>query len=132
MNVLLSMKPKHAENILNGLKLYEFRKNIFRRNDYEKVLIYSSSPVKKLVGFFIVGKIIEEHPIVLWEQLNQFSGLTEKEFFEYFKNHKKGYAIEIKQAVKFNDPIEPIEILPNFMAPQSFCYIEDLTFKKEG
>jgi type I restriction enzyme S subunit len=93
MNVLLSIKPRYVEAILKGDKRYEFRKNIFRNKDVENVYIYATSPVKKLVGFFKVGNILEDHPVCLWDQLKEFSGLDEKEFFSYFGDNKRGFGI---------------------------------------
>jgi len=52
MNVLLSIKPKYANQILNGNKRYEFRKSVFNHRDLEMVYIYSSSPIKRIVGAF--------------------------------------------------------------------------------
>jgi len=45
-DVLLSVKPEYAEKILDGKKKYEFRRAIFKRNDIEKIYIYSSSPIR--------------------------------------------------------------------------------------
>jgi len=59
MNVLLSVKPKYAEEIISGRKKYEFRKSIFKREDIKKMYIYSSSPVKKIIAIVdIVGLIL--------------------------------------------------------------------------
>ncbi len=46
MDVLLSVKPKYANEIIAGRKKYEVRKSIFKRENIEKMYIYSSSPVK--------------------------------------------------------------------------------------
>jgi len=47
MNVLLSIKPKYASQIIEGNKRYEFRKSVFKNRDLDMVYIYSSSPVKR-------------------------------------------------------------------------------------
>ena len=124
MNVLLSIKPRYVEAILKGDKRYEFRKNIFRNKDVENVYIYATSPVKKIVGFFKVGNILEDHPVCLWDQLKEFSGLDEKEFFNYFGDNKSGFAIEIQSVTEFLNPLEPRDIIPSFVPPQSFCYFD--------
>ena len=102
MNVLLSIKPRYVEAILKGDKRYEFRKNIFRHKDVEYVYIYATAPVKKLVGFFKIGDIIEDHPVCLWDQLGDVSGLNEREFFSYFADNDRGFAIEIQSVVEFS------------------------------
>ncbi len=124
MNVLLSIKPKYAESIIKRQKKYEFRKILFKCNHIDKVYIYATAPVKKVIGLFQIGEISQDSPESLWEILNELSGLNESEFFSYFKNNRIGFAIEIKHVRKFQNPVDPKDVIPNFHPPQSFCYIE--------
>ena len=126
MNVLLSAKPKYVKEIMNGNKKYEFRKSIFRcKDDIELVYVYSTSPVKKIVGVFTIETIIEDHPKNLWDNFKEFSGIEEEEFFNYFGERKKGFAIEIGELEVFEDPIDPKISIPGFVPPQSFCYTNE-------
>ncbi|MEA1870035.1 MAG: hypothetical protein U9N09_07840 [Euryarchaeota archaeon] len=126
MNVLLSIKPKYVEEIMNGNKRYEFRRSIFRcREDIELVYIYSTSPVKKIVGVFTIKNIIEDHPRNLWENFKEFSGIEKEEFFSYFGDCKNGFAIGIGGVEVFEDPIDPKISIPGFVTPQSFCYVDE-------
>ncbi len=124
MNVLLSIRPKYVEAIIKGDKRYEFRKTIFRDKSIERVYIYSTSPVKKIVGAFRIGNIIEDHPEHLWEQLKEFSGLNDIEFFSYFSGNERGFAIEIEDLEEFKNPVDPRDSIPGFVPPQSFCYMD--------
>ncbi len=124
MNVLLSIKPKYVEAIMNGEKRYEFRKTIFRNKNTKRVYIYASAPVKKIVGSFLIGNIIEDEPERLWEEFNKFSGISDVEFFNYFNGKDRGFAIEIETVEEFDTPIDPRETIQNFVPPQSFFYIE--------
>jgi len=125
MNVLLSIKPKYVNEIVNGNKRYEFRKSVFRQRDnVDRVYIYASSPVKRIVGEFTIKTIMEKHPKELWRICKEFSGISEVEFFDYFKNTDKGYAIEIGMLELF-DPIDPKDHIPDFSPPQSFCYTDE-------
>ena len=128
MFALLSIKPKYVEAIMRGDKKYEFRKSIFKHRNVAKVYIYSTAPVQKVVGTFRIGRIIEDHPERLWNQLCGFSGLDDKEFFNYFKDSERGFAIEIESLEKFKEPIDPWKSAPRFVPPQSFCYIEPNAF----
>jgi len=126
MNVLLSIKPKYVKEILKGKKKYEFRRSIFRyREEIEMVYIYSTSPVKKIVGKFTIEDIIEDHPKNLWESFRDFSGIEGEEFFNYFGATKKGFAIKIGELEVFKNPIDPKLITPSFVPPQSFRYIDE-------
>ena len=124
MNILLSIKPKFVESIMNGEKRYEFRKTIFRNRDIERAYIYSTSPVKKVVGSFFIGDIAEDYPVRLWERFHMFSGLSYKDFFNYFNKNRKGFAIHIKKVEQFDIPVDPWELNPDFTPPQSFYYFD--------
>lgn len=132
MNVLLSIRPGYVKTILSGEKKYEFRKSIFRDPDVKQVFVYSTAPEKKLVAHFSIGDIITGTPEELWSQLSQESGLSSIEFFEYFNGCKKGYAIEIRDLVEFDQPINPWDMDPSFVAPQSFRYCTDFCNIMEG
>jgi len=129
MNVLLSIKPKYVEEIKKGSKKYEFRKSFTSKKNMgqiEKIFIYCSSPVKKIVARFYFNEIIEDNPRSLWNKFSEYSGIDEKDFFKYFGIKEKGYAIKITKIKFYDDPIEPKSIMPDFTPPQSFCYIEDI------
>ncbi|OPY50579.1 MAG: 50S ribosomal protein L22/unknown domain fusion protein [Methanosaeta sp. PtaU1.Bin112] len=128
MDVLLSIKPKYIESIINGQKRYEFRKTIFRRNYINNAYIYATSPVKKIVGAFRIGEIIEDQPSNLWVRFNGLSGLNKDEFFSYFQDQDIGFAIEITDVEVFEPPIDPTETNPDFVPPQSFCYVRSTLF----
>jgi len=129
MNVLLSIKPKYVKEIKNGNKHYEFRKSLCsakNRDSLEKIYIYSSAPVQKIVARFFVEEILEDHPKSLWKKCKDVSGIEQVDFFNYFKNKNSGLAIKISGLKFFKEPIEPKNIIPNFSPPQSFCYVDDI------
>ena len=64
MKVLLSIKPEYVEKIFSKEKKYEFRKSIFKNPNIKSIIIYSSSPVKKVVGEFEIENIIQDTPKV--------------------------------------------------------------------
>lgn len=124
MNVLLSIKPRYVDKIQQTVKRYEFRKSIFKSKFPWRVYIYSSSPVKKIVGYFTIDTILEDHPYNLWKTCKDFSGISKEDFFTYFENRKVGYAIKIDKINIFKVPIEPHECFDNFTPPQSFKYLK--------
>lgn len=126
MNIILSIKPKYVEKIIAGEKQYEFRRTIFKRKYIRKAYIYSSSPTKKIIGSFMIGDIIEDHPQHLWDQLSMVSGISETEIFDYFSDKEKGFAIKIDQQQLLDDPLEPQLLISDFTPPQSFSYIDQI------
>ncbi len=125
MNVLLSIKPKYVERIADGEKKLEFRKVIFKSvNRPDRIYIYCTSPVKKIMGYFTTGEIFEDDPAELWNRFRNLAGISEEEFFEYFSGKKRGFAISIEDYNEFDDAIDPYDVIPNFTPPQSFCYVD--------
>lgn len=125
-NVILSIKPIYAEAIMAGTKKVEFRKKIFKR-EVEKIFIYSSMPKKMIIGYFTILEVIEDTPSNIWKEFKDVGGISEKDFFEYYKNTEKGFSIKIDKVVKFKEEIEPEEFIEEFCAPQSYIYIEQKT-----
>lgn len=124
MNVLLSIRPKYAEAITKGRKSFEFRKSIFKYHPVERVYLYATKPVSKVVGSFRVGEIICREPKVLWEELGRLSGVSSTEFFGYFKDNDIGFAIEIKDLEVYQRPVNPSLFIEGFTPPRSFKYID--------
>lgn len=122
MNVLLSIKPEYVEKIFSGEKKYEFRRILFRNKKVKKVIVYASSPVKKVVGEFEIEYILSDDPKILWQQTKEHSGITSDFFFSYFSDKAIGYAIKVKRAKRYR---KPLCIKKDFNAtpPQSFLYL---------
>jgi len=123
MNVILSIKPKFAEAIFAGKKEVEFRKTLFKK-DVDKVLVYSTAPVQKIVGYFTIADIVESSPDLLWQRFGKIGYINEEEFFKYYGDTQRGYSLCIATAYKFNKSIDPHVLVERFTPPQSFRYYE--------
>ena len=124
MNVLLSINPEYVEAIADGTKRYEFRRTIFRRKDVDRAFVYCTSPVQRIVGAFLIGRILEDTPPRLWAELKSHSGLSKRDYLEYFHGSQRAYAIEIRDFHAYDVPLDPKELDPGFVPPQSFSYLE--------
>jgi len=122
MKVLLSIKPKFAEKIFNGTKKYEFRKAIFKNEDVKTVIVYSSSPVMKVIGEFEIENISSNTPKLIWKKTKNHSGISKVDFFKYFIDRDIAFAIKIKKVKKYKKPLSLKEDFKT-TAPQSFKYI---------
>ncbi|MGI9256491.1 MAG: hypothetical protein ACR2PY_06110 [Salinispira sp.] len=124
MKVLLSIKPEFANRIFNGSKKYEFRKVIFRNTDVKTVVVYASSPVQNVIGEFDIEAILQKAPSKLWEETQEFAGISEELFFNYFSERTEGFAIKVKNARPYSEP-RCLRERYNISPPQSFCYIHE-------
>ncbi len=121
----MSIKPKFAQSIIDGSKLYEYRKCIPKHTDIDKVYIYVSKPFKAIIGEFSFTKVLCGTPQKIWSQTKDKGGISEEEFFNYFKGRDKAYAIKIGKVIKYFVSVNPNRIIKGFKAPQNFIYIDD-------
>jgi len=119
--VIMAIKPKYVDAILDGRKKYEFRKRMFRRK-VDEVLVYATKPVGKIVCMFSVGNVVRDEPGELWRRFGSDAGMTEEEFFRYFDGCKQGVAIEIKDVAEIN--VNDVNYISNFVPPRSWIYVK--------
>lgn len=110
--------------IFDGQKVYEYRKRVFKRTDIDRVYIYASKPICKIVGYFTIDHVIKDSPSNVWKMTYKGSGISKEYFDAYFKNSHTAYAIKIGKAVKLDIPIDPKEVIKDFTAPQNFMYVD--------
>jgi len=122
MKVLLSIKPEFAQKIFAGTKRYEYRKTIFRQK-VTTVVVYASSPVRKVIGEFEIDDILHDEIEALWNTTKSYSGITKDFFFAYFRSRDSGYAIKIKSYELYDDPRD-LQSVYGSTPPQSFAYVE--------
>lgn len=122
MKVLLSIKPEFADRIFDGSKKYEYRKAIFKNPDVKTVIVYVSSPVQRVIGEFDIETILSDAPKNLWNETQEFSGITKEFFFDYFSKRNWGFAIKIKKVRLYSKP-RCLRTAYNVSPPQSFCYV---------
>ena len=124
MNIILSIRPNFCNMIFSGQKKYEYRKRVFTRSDVDKVYVYASKPICKIVGFFTIDEVIEDSPNVMWEKTHEGSGITKEYFDAYFRGCDMAHAIAIGEVVKLDTPIDPKEVIKNLTAPQNYRYVD--------
>jgi predicted transcriptional regulator len=122
-SVLLSIKPRFAESIFQGKKCYEFRRIIFKRNGVQKIVVYASAPICRVIGEFDIEAIVEADTYSLWQQTQTLSGITREYFDEYFSGRQRGYAIKIANPKLYDRPLELKENFNIKRPPQSFLYL---------
>lgn len=120
--MLLSIKPKYAKVILQGEKEYEFRKKRCR-DGITKIVFYSSSPQKQVVGEAEIEEIIEGSPTKIWEIAKHAAGITRKAFYDYYRGRHSAVAYKLKNVVVYEEPKELSDYGISH-APQSYVYLD--------
>lgn len=125
--LLLSVKPKYANLIVDRKKTIELRRRVPRIHKGAEVFIYSTSPEKALIGGATISEVRTIRPD--WElarYLQIETRVTESKFREYFKGATRAVLVELRRAFKTANPI-PLNVLrdnwPNWNPPQSYGYL---------
>lgn len=121
--ILLSIKPEYVEQILAGTKLVEYRKRIPKDAVGMKVLIYCSSPIKRVVAEFTIGNFLLGSPGELWLKTSTVGGVSQKTYEDYFENKTRAFAYQITDLRIFEQP-KSLSDYGVVTAPQDYCYIE--------
>lgn len=118
---MISIRPKYVELIRAGMKRVEFRRRPFAR-DVACVVIYATSPVRKLAGFCEVEGAVVDTPAVLWARCGPAAGLSREALFRYLDGVDRGFAIELGPFRPFADGLA-LSALGIDRPPQSFRYL---------
>lgn len=123
--VLIAMHPQYVDLISQKIKRIEFRRKPFSK-PVKTIVIYSTSPIKKIVGFFDVKKIESSTPNIFWEKYSSIGGISQTDFFHYFHNTSKAIGIHIKKYTPLLCPINLSSL--GLTVPQSYLYLTENQF----
>lgn len=120
--IIMSIKPKYADLILDGRKTIEFRRRELPF-DIDIVYIYATDTVRRIVGAFRWDGQFDGTPEMLWAEHGKAACVTREEALHYFGSCTRGYAIHIAQVWKPAKPFDPRSVCGRkWVAPQSWYY----------
>ena len=121
--ILISIKPEYVSEILSGRKKYEYRKVKAKKDNIDKMIIYATAPIMKVVAEIEILNILEDSPDLIWEYTKKYSGITKSFYDKYYKNKDTAVAYQLGRIEEYDVPKELSE-LGIFYSPQSFIYID--------
>ena len=119
--IIISVNPEHVKNIINGTKKFEYRTKAARR-DIKKIIIYETTPIKKIVAEVEIVEVLMMKPEDLWVETKDKSGITKSFFDSYFENRDIAYAYRLGKVKVYEVP-KTLEEFGLRYAPQSFVYV---------
>lgn len=121
--ILMPINPEYVDEILSGNKKYEYRKIKAKKDKIDKMIIYSTSPIMKVVAEVDIVDILEDSPQKIWEQTKKDSGITKEFYVKYYKNREKAIAYKLGNIKVYDKPKKLCDIGINYV-PQSFVYMD--------
>jgi len=123
--LLISIKPNHAQRILAGSKLVEVRKKFSKKWVGCRAVLYSSSPLRALVGEATIVAISSGPPKDIWAQFGPRIGCSPSEFAAYVRSAAHVTALELGGVIPYREPISLAQVSyllrEDLKPPQSFC-----------
>ncbi len=130
--LLVSVKPEFAEKIFSGKKKIELRKAAPNVSPGDLIVIYSTTPVKAVIGIGEVGGILKMPPSRMWKLHGKILGIDKKRFFQYYEDIQVAVGIVLTSTLKFPNQLSLEEIKekhPFFHPPQTFRYYNESLFE---
>lgn len=123
--VLISIRPCFAQAILDGTKTVELRRQRLLAAPGSLALLYSSSPVKAIVGTARIDRIEQSSPLGLWMRVGDSAGVTRAQYDAYFEGSPRAVALHLCEVRRLEPPAPLAELRSTIgVEPaQSFRYL---------
>lgn len=121
--IAVAISPKYAHAILSGKKSVEFRRN-GTPTDILYIVLYSTNPEQKIIGYCEVNSCVVEPTQVLWRDFGKYGFIDEDAFNDYYKGQDTGKCYLITKSFKFTRPVSLSNCKSFTSAPQSFVYMK--------
>ena len=123
---VLSVRPRFAEAIVDGLKTIEVRRQKPNVQPGTLGVVYSSSPIQAVLGLFRVDGTFSGSPEELWVTAQHEAYISRQDFDSYFAGVEQGHAVAVSCAQRLPTPIGLSDlrmIWPGCKPPRSFGYL---------
>ncbi|MEF3132210.1 helix-turn-helix domain-containing protein [Rhizobium sp. 268] len=123
-DVVLSIRPQYSEKILDGRKTVELRRRFPVSAPGTVAYIYSTSPVRAMVGVGEIRDVLKLPIEQIWAEFEDTAFIGRNDFESYFHGLEFGYALLFEDVKPFSRPVPLTELREKFgfEPPQSFLY----------
>ncbi len=130
--VFMSFKPLYARKIIDGVKDCEIRTYFGEIGSGDIVVVYASTPVKAVLGEFIVEDVAVGKFESVIEYLRMCCRMFDEDNWRFVNEHyvsskRKLIVIKISSVERYRNPVtlETLKrLVPGFRPPISYTYID--------
>jgi predicted transcriptional regulator len=127
-DVLISIRPVYASKILDGEKTVELRRKFPERTKKGTImLIYSSSPVRAIVGYTRIKEVMKLPVPTIWKEYGAAACISKDQFDSYFAGLRYGFAIVLENVRPLKKRVlaKDLELQFGIVPPQSYRYVTE-------
>ena len=125
--MLLSIKPQHVNNILNGSKTVELRRIRPQISSGQPVAVYATLPVAAVVATCRVRQIDVAAPAAIKARHLDDAVISTNEFDAYFSGSNQAVAIHLDKVAVLENPVTLADIRSRhgaYSPPQTWHYFD--------
>jgi predicted transcriptional regulator len=122
-DILISLHPRHSDNVVAGIKTVELRRRRLRVSPGTRVWIYTKRPRACIDAVAVIDSIYEASHNELWRRFADRIAITRPNFNKYFAGANRAYAIVLRSASPLKRAIRLEEVrrrVQGFQPPQFF------------
>jgi predicted transcriptional regulator len=122
-DILISLAPRHADNVLSGRKTVELRRRPLHIQPGTRVWIYTKSPRARIDALAVAATIVHGSPEELWANFGSQLALTRSHYEEYMSGCVTGCAIVLTSVSRLQKAIALDNVrafIAGFHPPQFF------------
>ncbi|RZU16234.1 putative transcriptional regulator [Kribbella rubisoli] len=124
-SLLLSLRPRFAEAILNGTKTVELRRRPIKAPHGTLVVLYASAPTMAVVGTARLVDVVALSPHTAWRRYRTTLSLSWSEFTTYLTGTDQAHLLRLDDVKELSRPhtLQALRRSAPFHPPQSFRYL---------
>lgn len=125
--LVLSLRPRFAESILNGTKTVELRRTRLSAPEGTCLILYASAPVMAVLGTAILAGRDTDTPEKIWRRHRRAVGLSRAEYEEYLAGARLATAVTVvsPQRLAMAYTLSALRNQAPFQPPQSFRFLSE-------
>lgn len=123
--LVLSLRPRFADAILDGRKTAELRRQRVGAPSGTRIILYSSAPVMAVVGTARIAAVHALAPSPAWRRFGKRLELERAEFDNYLAGSAIACVVELEHVQQLDAPLPlgQLHQVTRFRPPQSYRYL---------
>jgi predicted transcriptional regulator len=123
--VVLSLRPRFAQAILEGRKSVELRRHRVAAPPGSRLILYASSPVRAVLGTAWLSHVDTSSAADIWDRHGDRLGLDRQEFEQYLHGAAQASALVLESPHTLSTPLTLTDLRASspFQPPQSYRYL---------
>ena len=127
-DAIISIHPRYAHAILEGLKTIELRRRIPAISIGTRLWIYATRPVGAVIGAAIVERIVRGDPEEIWVEFGHQAAIARPDFDAYFAGANEAVGLVLAEVQRNPSRVEMAQLKTlrdRFHPPQVIMWINE-------